>query len=216
MNTNKTSPSIAAARCVFFVCAIFCLSSVPAMGQFGSFGRVANQPWSGGIKVTNRMGPPAGTPLTAAVNLRPTLDQAWQVARPQLVSKAVGFLNEHDIGGGWRTSKCQLDLANSGPLFVGHDGSGFTIRFSLRGNSLKTWLRTPTGVSEDADPGFRVTFDLDVSIDLVLRGNQLVAGPAKLTANVQPPVGTNATGSVAVAGAKLVNFLGGPDFIVNC
>lgn len=213
MKTKRTSHFLAVARCAFTVCAVYCLTSASASAQF-SFGRAANQPWSGGIKVTNRMGPPAGTPLTASVNLMPIMNANWQTARGQLASKAVAFLNEHDIGHGWRTSKCQLDLANSGPLFVGHDGSGFTIRFSVRGNSLKTWLRTPTGVSEDVDPGFRVTFDLDVTIDLVVRGNRLVAGPAKLTANAQRPVGTNVPGSAAVAAADLLkNFIGGPDLI---
>ena len=213
MNTKRTSRFFAAGRCAFLLCAIYCLSSASAAAQF-SFGRVANQPWSGEIKVTNRMGPPAGSPLTASVDLLPTLKAKWEAARGPMADEAVKFLNEHDIGGGWRTSKCRLDLASIGPLFVGHDGSGFTIRFSVRGNSLTTWLRTPTGVSENADPGFRATFDLEGTMDLVVRGNRLVAGPAKLTANAQRPVGTNATGSAAVAAADLVkNFLGGPDFI---
>lgn len=211
MKTKRTSRCFAVGRCAFIVCAIYCLSSASASAQFG---RVANRPWSGGIAVTNRMGPPAPSPLTASVNLMRLLNAKWGAARVQMTDQAVKFLNEHDIGRGWRTSKCRLDLANSGPLFVGHDGSGFTIRFSVRGNTLATWLRTPTGVSEDVDPGFRVTFDLDVTIDLVLRGNRLVAGPAKLTANAQRPVGTNVTGSAAVAAADLLkNFLGGPDLI---
>jgi hypothetical protein len=239
------------------VYSLLCLCPLEAFAQF-QFGRVANQPWSGGVTVVNNIKTPitdvsaretaadgirlnrtgiskrdqaaASAPAqsnkhwskaamlrstkTASVALGPIMALKWEQARAQIMTDAVQFLNEHDVGGGWRTSKCNLNLAANGSLFTGYDGSGFTIRFVLPGNSLSTWLRTPTGVTEDADPGFRVSFDLEVSISVDLRGNHLVAGPAQLKANVQRPVGTNATGSAAVAAANILkDFLGGPDFI---
>jgi hypothetical protein len=175
------------------------------------FGRVANQTWLGGVTVINNIRPPkAGV----SVNLMPIMKAKWEEGRAKLTNDALAFLNEHDVGRGWRTSKNRLNLAQSGPLYIGNDGTGFTLRFSLPGNSLATWLRTPTGASEDVDPGFQVSFDLDLTIDLDVRGNRIVAGPARLQANVQRPVGTNLTGKGALAAADLLkNFLGGPDFI---
>lgn len=153
-------------------------------------------------------------PRTAVINLKPGLDDTWREARARIIQETVKYLKEKNVGGGWRTSKNRLHLANSGVIFVGHDGSGFTIRFSLPGNTLNTWLRTPTPVSEHADPGFLVAFDLDVTINVDLRGNHLVAGPAQLNAKVQRPAGTNGTGMAAVAAADILkNYLGGPDFV---
>ena len=153
-------------------------------------------------------------PRTAVVNLKPGMDDTWRAARVRIIQETVKYLNEKNVGGGWRTSKNRLHLAESGVILVGHDGSGFTIRFSLTGNTLNTWLRTPTPVSEHADPGFLVAFDLDVTVNVDLRGNQLVAGPAQLNAKVQRPAGTNGTGMAAVAAADILkNFLGGPDFV---
>jgi len=175
-------------------------------------------PFRGPLRKTPAPAPQPPTkptvPQTASVNLMPIMTAKWQAARESLSGTAAKFLNERDIGNGWRTSKNRLTLASTGPLFVGTDGSGCTIKLKLPGNSLVTWLRTPTGVSEDADPGFEVTFDLEVTIDLDIRGNRIVAGPARIRALVQKPVGTNATGSAALVAANLLkDYLGGPDFV---
>lgn len=213
----------------------------PAAAQ--GFGRTASEPWSGIVTVHNRMTPP-GKPISAAarvgvrevsgsiaqptnakpaavkperasVNLAPVIQQWWDGKRPQYAAKAVAFLNERDIGGGFRTSRNVVTLATSGPMLVGTDGNGFTVRYLLNGNSLSTYLRVPAGplVNRHMDPGFVVRFDLDVTLDFSVRNNQLVAGPARIKANVHRPEGKNISGDMATAAANLVKTLSGVDFV---
>lgn len=207
------------------------------------FGRTASDPWSGIVTVHNRMTPP-GKPISAAarlgvrevsgsiaqptnakpavvkperasVNLAPVIQQWWDSKRPQYAAKAVAFLNERDIGGGFRTSRNVVTLATSGPMLVGTDGNGFTVRYLLNGNSLSTYLRVPAGplVNRHMDPGFVVRFDLDVTLDFSVRNNQLVAGPARIKANVHRPEGRNISGDLATAAANIVKTLSGADFV---
>ncbi|MGK2960963.1 MAG: hypothetical protein ACSLFK_02315 [Gemmatimonadaceae bacterium] len=204
------------------------------------FGRVANLPYSGGVTVINNMKRPltpadalksgnlsvTGTlntspaskvsapvqPRTVFIDTRPLLIGVWQQLRPAIVDSALSFLHERNIGGGFRTSRNRLTLAEDGPMFVGWDGRGFTIKFLLNGNSLSTYLRTPTPVSRDADPGFQVNFDLEVDIDVEVKGNQLVAGPARIQPIVHRPTGRNFTGALAIAVSDLVGVLSGTDF----
>lgn len=221
--------------------AVLSLPHTQAAAQ--GFGRSASDPWSGIVTVHNRMAPP-GKPISAAsrlgvrevsgslaqptnakpaatkpervsVNLAPVIQQWWDGNRPQYVAKAVAFLNERDIGGGFRTSRNRLTLASSGPMLVGTDGYGFTVRYLLNGNSLSTYLRVPAGplVNRDMDPGFLVRFDLDVTLDFTLRNNQLVAGPARIKANVHRPEGKNISGDMATAAANLARTLSGVDFV---
>jgi hypothetical protein len=207
------------------------------------FGRTASEPWSGVVTVHNRMTPP-GRPISAAarlgvrevpgslaqpttakpapakpervsVNLAPFIQQWWDAQRPQYVAKAEAFLHERNIGGGFRTSRNRLTLASSGPMLVGTDANGFTVRYLLNGNSLSTYLRVPAGplVNRDMDPGFLVRFDLDVTLDFSVRNNQLMAGPARIKANVHRPEGKNISGDLATAAAALARTLSGVDFV---
>lgn len=224
---------------LLFVLCLTLVTTAPATAaaQLG-FGRVANLSFSGTVTVVNNMRRPqtpadvlksgsrsvAGTlqaspPATISAPLPPrTIDAGlllrgeWQRLRPTIVDSALAVLHERDIGGGFRTSRNRLTLAEDGPMFVGWDGRGFTMRVLLSGNSLSTYLRTPTPVSRDADPGFLVNFDLEVSIDVEVKGNQLVAGPARIQPTVHRPTGRNITGGLAVAVNDLVGFLSGADF----
>ena len=167
----------------------------------------AGQHTSGPEKPTTPTGP-----LTT-VDLGPVLANAWHKARPKIIEKALAFLNEKNIGSGFRTSRNHLDLDNDGELFVGVDGRGMTFRYVLRGNQFTTKLRTPTPVGSWGDPGFRVKFDMEVLIDVEIHGTSLVVGAAKLNMHVSRPTGTNITGTLTVAVANLIDTLTGKDFI---
>lgn len=225
---------------VAFAAATIAALPVLANAQPG-FGRVANQPWAGDVTVANRMTSKsvsdalggrnlpvsdvrtsplgggrkaaAAPPRTVSRNLMPLLTAAWQEARLRIVDTAMTYLDERDVGGGFRTSRNRITLAEGGPLFIGVDGRGFTMRYVLNGNRLSTYFRTPTPLGRDFDPGFVVDFDMDVVLDVELRGNQLVAGPARIYPNVKPPAGKNITGDLAVAANDLLKLLSGTDFV---
>lgn len=218
-------------------CVMNAAAAKPVLAQ--GFGRVANQPYSGGVSVINNMKSPINTtdkvklgsvsvtgarnpgtiqpvkvpPRTISVNLMPIVMVEWQNARQNIISDAEAFLRERDIGGGFRTSKSRLTIAEDGPMFVGWDGRGFALRFVLANNSLSTYLRTPTPLGEDFDPGLVVGFDLEVTMDINVVNNQLIAGPARVQPKVGRPVGKNVTGAIAVAANDLVKMLSGTDFV---
>jgi hypothetical protein len=240
---NASLASLISPLLRFAAAAVALASLVPQQAVAQGFGRTASQPWSGIVTVHNRMTPP-GKPISnaarlgvrevpgslaqptnarpasakserASVNLAPFIQQWWDAQRPQYIAKAESFLHERDIGGGFRTSRNRLTLASSGPMLVGTDGYGFTVRYLLNGNSLSTYLRVPAGplVNRDMDPGFLVRFDLDVTLDFTLRNNQLLAVPARIKANVHRPEGRNISGEMATAAANLARTLSGVDFI---
>ncbi|HEX6575858.1 MAG TPA: hypothetical protein VF042_12890 [Gemmatimonadaceae bacterium] len=222
------------------VVTITCLTIPQSASAQVGFGRVPDTPYGGGVTIINNMKSqtPANTkvklegstvsqamnpaskgpsvpvpPRIVSINLAPALTQTWDNMRVQITSDALAFLNEHDIGGGFRTSRNRLDLDKEGSLFVGWDARGLTLKFVLKDNFLSTYLRTPTPLDRDTDPGFIVNFDLDVLIDVDIQNNQLVAGPARIVPHVKPPVGKNVTGAFAVAAADLVKTLTGVDFV---
>ncbi len=193
------------------------LAAPPAPTQqfIGTFGRVANEPFSGRVAVVSRLPQPAGVPSRVAINLQPRLDQAWDRLRPLLMKLVPEQLRERNIGSGFRTYQVHLDLEGRGKLFVGVDGRGFTLKYLLRNNTLTTKLRVPGPSPSGGDPKFRVTFDAELTLEVEAKGGvDLVAGPARVKfVNVQRPRGANVTGSLAVGAANLIRFLGGPDFV---
>ena len=192
----------------------------------GTFGRVANAQFAGGVTIVDeipisdayRHG--ARQYATAApvatekhVDLGPALRQSWQLARSYLKSDIENFLHERDIGGGFRTSANHVTLAQDGQLFAGWDGRGFTIRFWVPGNNLKTRIRIPGPSAQSSDPALTVPFDLDLTIDVDVNGNQLVAPSARLQVRAFEPSGRNPSGRGAVAFAKALKFMNGPDLV---
>lgn len=177
--------------------------------------RVANEPFSGRVVILNRIkGPIAslGRKRIGAVGVRLPIERAWQTARPMLIDALLRAANERNIGGGFRTSRNQLHLAENGTLYIGVDGQGFTLRYVLTGNNLTTSLRVP--FQTPSDPRFSVNFDAEVTIDVDRSGSGgIVAGPARLKLNVSRPTGANVAGDLAVAANSLVKFLAGQDFI---
>ena len=145
--------------------------------------------------------PSVPTGLLTTVDLGPTLSNTWHKVRPRLTEEVLKFLNEKNIGGGFRTSRNHLDLDKDGELFVGVDARGITFRYVLRGNQLTTKLRTPGPLPSGSDPGFRVKFDMELLIDIDIHGTSLVASPARIKMNVSRPTGTNITGSL-VSGCR--------------
>jgi hypothetical protein len=152
-------------------------------------------------------------PRTLSVNVRPLILSQWQAVRQQIIDSAMIYFDERDLGGGWRTSRNGIVLAEDGPMFVGWDGSGFTVKLVLKGNRLSTYLRTPTPLDRDLDPGFQVDFDVDVLMDIDIRNNGLVAGPVRLQPHVKRPEGRNVTGALATGLANLLSALTDVDFV---
>ena len=152
-------------------------------------------------------------PRKLSVNVRPLVLSQWQAARQRIIDSAMIYFNERDIGGGFRTSRNRVTLAEDGPMFVGWDGRGFTVKLALQQNRISTYLRTPTPLDRDLDPGFEVAFDVDVLIDIEVRNNQLVAGPVRLQPHVKRPEGKNVTGDLAVGLANLLSAISDVDFV---
>ena len=150
---------------------------------------------------------------TLSVNVRPLILSQWQAARQKILDSAMIYFHERNIGGGWRTSRNRITLAEDGPMLVGWDGSGFTVKLMLQGNRLSTYLRTPTPLDRDLDPGFQVAFDVDVLVDIDVRNNQLVAGPVRIQPHVKRPEGRNVTGALATGLANLLSALTDVDFV---
>ena len=177
--------------------------------------RVANDPFSGRVVVVNKSPQPAGAPTRVAVNIKPTLVQAGGRMRPVLTKLVAEQMREKNIGSEFRTYQVQLNLNTRGDLFVGVDGRGFTLKYLLRNNSLTTKLRVPGPTPSGLDPKFQVNFDAELTLEVEPKaGVGLVASDAKVKLlNVRRPSGANVTGSLATGAAKLIRFLGGPDFV---
>jgi hypothetical protein len=187
------------------------LFNFSARAQTPRFGRVASEPFSGRVNFDDKR---KGAPTGLWIDLSYTVRTAWQQLRPVLADNGRAFLNERDIGGGFRTSRDVLTLAENGSMYFGADGTGFTLKYVLRGNRLDTSLRVPGPSPSGTDPRVYVTCDLEVTIDVDRSGtNNLVVSPARLKANCHRPVGVNLTGKAAIGVNNLIRFLGGPDFI---
>lgn len=181
----------------------------------GGFGRVASEPFSGMVAVVNRVKTPVNPaiPREVSVDLGPVIRQAWQTARTELTNGGIAFLNERNIGSGVRTSRTSINLAQNGDLYIGTDGTGFTLRYVLRSNSVETSLRIPGPSPSGTDPRFNVKFDADVTIEVDRSGLTMSASPARLKLNVGRPTGANLTGQLGIAANDLVAVLSGKDFI---
>jgi hypothetical protein len=189
--------------------------AAPPPAPIGGFRRVATDPFSGVVALVNRvkvLSNPA-LPREVSVDLGPVIRQAWSAARTKLTQEAIAFLNERDIGSGFRTSRTTLSLAENGDLYVGADGTGFTLRYVLRGNTIETSIRVPGPSPSGTDPRFNVKFDVDVTMEVDRSGLTMSAGSARLRLNVSRPTGVNLTGDMAIAANNLVAILSGTDFI---
>lgn len=206
--TDHTSRTIALRTVLLLALTLLSLSAASA--QNPRFGRVASDPFSGRVNFDDRR---KGAATGLWIDVSSTIRSAWQQLRPALAEKGRTFLNERDIGGGFRTSRSVIALAENGNLFFGTDGSGFTLKYVLRGNRLDTSLRVPGPSPSGTDPRVYVTCDLEVTIAVDRAGIDLVASPARLRANCSRPVGVNFTGKAAIGVNNLINFVGGPDFI---
>ena len=152
-------------------------------------------------------------PRTLSVNVRPLILAQWQAARQKILDSALIYFDERNLGGGWRTSRNTITLAEDGPMLTGWDGRGFSVKLLLKGNRLSTYLRTPTPLDRDLDPGFQIDFDVDVLMDIDVRNNQLVAGPLRIQPHVKRPEGRNVTGALATGLANLLSALTDADFV---
>jgi hypothetical protein len=169
------------------------------------FGRVANTPYDAGVMVIS-------PPSVMKLNLMNEFQSAWRTHRQAMSSAALSYLNQRDVGGGFRATRNQLHIAENGRLYVGTDSRGFTVRFALPDNTLSTYLHSSSPLNGE-DQQFTVTFDLDISIDVDVRGNQLVGSPARIQSTVGRPMGKATTTALAVATGNLGRLLSGPDFI---
>ncbi len=199
---------------VLMLTSLVLLGTLAASAQIGGFRRTASEAFSGRVVLINRLKNYPPGRRVGAVSVRSPLATAWQKARPVLIDTAIRMLNERNIGGGVRTSRNALALAETGDLFIGTDGAGFTLRYVLAGNNLTTSLRHPGPSPSGTDPRLSVNFDIEVSINVDRTGSGgITAGPARLKLNVSRPTGANLTGDMVVAANNLAKFLAGKDFI---
>jgi len=189
------------------VFAIVLLMSSPAFGQFG---RSATRSFTGRVNFEDKR---KGHGVTFWFDLTSTIRAAWKDARADLTAAGLQLLNERDIGGGFRTSRSSIDLAESGSLFYGVDGTGITLRYVLTGNRIETSLRVPGPSPSGTDPRAYSICDAEVTVNVDRSGSDLAVSPARVRWTCSRPEGVNFTGKAAVAFNNFLKFLGGPDFI---
>lgn len=193
--------------------------SATSMATAQIFRRVASEPFSGRITIEDkRKASPIPSYLRAqTINVAPIIETAWNVARPELTKMALDYLNEKDIGGGIRTSRNSLHLAEKGYLYFGTDGSGITLRYVLPNSVLQTQFRLPGPTPANWDPRIAIVCNAELSLDVNKIGSGLgmTVKPARLNLYCNPPAGRNLTGQLGIGIAELIATLGGPDFIAD-
>jgi hypothetical protein len=183
----------------------------------GGFRRVPSEPFSGRITIEDRLKKSTvpSSLRSQTINVEPIVRQGWQAVRPILKQEAEKFLNERDIGGGVRTSRSNLTLAENGFLFFGTDGSGFTLRYVLPTNVLQTSLRIPGPSPASSDPRLQIVCDMELWVSVDRARYTITAQPVRVIFACRPPTGTNFTGKAVIAVNSLIATLGGPDFIAQ-
>lgn len=189
------------------VFAVVLLMSFPAFGQFG---RSATRSFSGRVNFEDKR---KGHGVVFGFDVSETIRTTWNEVRPALTKAGLDFLNERDIGSGFRTSRSAINLAETGTLYFGTDGTGITLRYVLPNNRIETSLRVPGPSPSSTDPRAYAICNADVTIDIDRSGSDLVASPARLKWNCSRPQGLNLTGKAVVAFNNFLAALGGPDFV---
>lgn len=202
-----------AMKFVFVSFVVLSITSI-ASAQGGTFNTDTTVPFSGvvGIKDNRRASPLRNVP-TQTFNLDPAVRLGWRTFRTEFTKFAYGYLNEKDIGGGFRTSRNAIALAENGNLFFSTHAGGFTLKYVVKGNRFETSIRVPGPSPASTDPRLAITCDAEVMIDIVKTGYNLTARPAQLKIKCGRPTGQNFTGDVVVGINNLIATLGGPDFI---
>lgn len=195
------------------VLAVFQL--VPASGhaQYG-LGRTATRPFSGQVTLINQMAPVASAQAapSRSLDLSQLLQSSWAEARDTMTRRVLAYIDEREGGNRVRSNTSRLDVPQRGQFLVGADALGFTIRFIVRDVRLSTEFRS-NSLNSYANPSFTIGFDLDATIDVDLRNNQLIAGPMRIRPTVGRPVGRNLTAAQTVAVDNLARTLSTTDFV---
>jgi hypothetical protein len=211
----------------------------PVSGQqrFAGLDRVADKPFSGQFNIIDYTSDPRGEETALVpmpkpvrylrlrgskapripsvwVDIRPIVESVWSTARPILIEEAMKFLNERDIGGGFRTSRNVVQLAEQGELMVGIGYQNvITLAYAMKGNSLKTELRVPGPTPDGWDPKFHINFNFTFLVDIETKDANLSAGPARVNISADPPSGGNVTGDLALVVNNLFGLITGVDFV---
>lgn len=193
---------------------ILLLSLASLASAQGTFNTDTTVPFSGVVGITDnrKVAPIHGFP-TVTFDLAPAVREGWRGFRTGFTTFALNYLNERDIGGGIRTSRNVINLAENGSLFFSTNAGGFTLKYVVKGNRFETSFRTPGPLPSGTDPRIAINCDAEVMIDIVKTGYNLTARPAQLKIKCGRPVGQNFTGDVAIGVNDLIATLGGPDFI---
>lgn len=200
-------------QALFLTVMVLSLGSI-ASAQGGTFNTDTTQPFSGAVGVKdNRKASPLRNVPTQTFNLGPAVRQGWQLFRTGFTQFALNYLNERDVGGGIRTSRNVINLAENGNLFFATYAGGFTLKYVVKGNRFETSFRTPGPLPSGTDPRVAITCDAEVMIDIVKTGYNLTARPAQLKIKCSRPTGRNFTGDLLIGVNDLIATLGGPDFI---
>jgi hypothetical protein len=204
--------SIAAA---FLMVGLALAAAQPAAAQFtGQFGRVASEPFNGSVSIHNKIpGPKQGFPLPS-INVGQMLDKFADEQVLPLIKGELKKMEEKNIGGGFRTYQLRL-VPGQRHLFIGVDGTGFTVKYVITGNALSFKLRTPGPLPSGTDPRFTANFDVEVVLDVETKSARDITlrGGAKfkiLNAKLRP---RNFSARMIKAANDVLKLVGGPDFI---
>ena len=188
---------------------------VPATGRAQySLGRPATRPFSGQVTLINQIAPAASAQgaRSRSLDLSQLLQSSWAEARDTMTRRVLAYIDERQGGNRVRSNTSRLDVPQRGQFLVGADASGFTIRFIVRDIRLSTEFRSGS-LSSYSNPSFTIGFDLDATIDVDVRNNQLIAGPMRIRPTVGRPVGRNLTAAQTVAVDNLARTLSNSDFV---
>jgi hypothetical protein len=183
-----------------------------ASAQAGTFAASYNQ-FSGKVSFEDRRKAAPGPRRVDTTFLEPMVQQTWNRVRSALTTTGDNFLRERDLGGGFRTSNNVILLAEKGYLLVSTTSSGFSMKYVLPNNQIVTSLRTPGPLPAFSDPRIAISCDAVLKIDVFWTGSKLTIPPAQAIIGCRPPAGRNLTGDLGIGALKLINTLGGPDFI---
>ena len=188
---------------------------VPATGRAQyDLGRPATRPFSGQVTLINQIAPVASAQAarSRSLDLSQLLQSSWAEARETMTRRILAYIDERQGGNRAHSNSSRLDVPQRGQFLVGADALGFTIRFIVRDIQLSTELRS-NSLNSYANPSFTIGFDLDATIDVDVRNNQLIAGPMRIQPTVGRPVGRNLTAAQTAAVDNLARTLSTTDFV---
>ncbi len=187
-------------------------TALMAPAQTGRFA-VNYEQFSGKVTFEDRRKTFGGPRRVDTTFLEPMVQKTWDKVRAELTTFGHNFLNERDVGGGIRTSRNRIHLAEKGYLFFSPTSTGFSLQYRLPGNFIETSFRTPGPLPAFTDPRVGLGCDVILKVDIFWTGSKLTIPPANAIIGCRDPYGRNLTGELALGVINLIKTLNGPDFV---